>query len=125
MKQRSQESNTKISRLKASRWKWGTALPHGTLSQLSQAISAREQITTQKFKSNSLGLVRARGEYGSRTPWNKAREFSDTASGATCTRSGLDNLMREVRRGRVDVIVAYKLDRLGRSLAHLAQLIGE
>ena len=33
--------------------------------------------------------------------------------------------MREVRRGRIDVIVAYKLDRLGRSLAHLAQLIGE
>ena len=33
--------------------------------------------------------------------------------------------MKEVRRGRVDVIVAYKLDRLGRSLAHLAQLIGE
>ena len=28
-------------------------------------------------------------------------------------------------RGRADVIVAYKLDRLGRSLAHLAQLIGE
>src|SRR5437762_8314219 len=33
--------------------------------------------------------------------------------------------MREVRKGRVDTIVAYKLDRLGRSLAHLAQLIGE
>ena len=33
--------------------------------------------------------------------------------------------MKEVRPRRVDVIVAYKLDRLGRSLAHLAQLIGE
>ena len=34
-------------------------------------------------------------------------------------------MMREVRKGRIAAIVAYKLDRLGRSLAHLAQLIGE
>jgi DNA invertase Pin-like site-specific DNA recombinase len=33
--------------------------------------------------------------------------------------------MRLVRRGKVDVIVCFKLDRLGRSLAHLAQLIAE
>jgi hypothetical protein len=33
--------------------------------------------------------------------------------------------MREVRKGRVDGIVAYKLDRLGRSLSRLAQLVGE
>ena len=35
------------------------------------------------------------------------------------------HLMREVRKGRVDTVVAYKLDRLGRSLPHLAQLVGE
>jgi DNA invertase Pin-like site-specific DNA recombinase len=33
--------------------------------------------------------------------------------------------MTEIRRGRVDVLAIYKLDRLGRSLQHLAQLIGE
>ena len=33
--------------------------------------------------------------------------------------------MALVRRGKVQTIVAYKLDRLARSLAHLAQLIGE
>ena len=33
--------------------------------------------------------------------------------------------MREIRKGRVDTVVAYKLDRLGRSLPHLAQLVGE
>ena len=36
-----------------------------------------------------------------------------------------DALMSDVRQGRVDVLVVYKLDRLGRSLQHLAQLIGE
>jgi DNA invertase Pin-like site-specific DNA recombinase len=34
-------------------------------------------------------------------------------------------MMSEVRKGRVDIIAIYKLDRLGRSLQHLAQLIGE
>ena len=33
--------------------------------------------------------------------------------------------MKAVRRGKVDVVVCYKLDRLGRSLAHLAAMIAE
>ena len=33
--------------------------------------------------------------------------------------------MRIVRKGRIDAVVAYKLDRLGRSLPHLAQLVAE
>lgn len=64
-------------------------------------------------------------EYCARRGWKDAREFCDVTSGATFSREGLDALMREVRKGRVDTVVAYKLDRLGRSLPHLAQLIGE
>ena len=33
--------------------------------------------------------------------------------------------MSQVREGRVVVLAVYKLDRFGRSLQHLAQLIGE
>jgi DNA invertase Pin-like site-specific DNA recombinase len=33
--------------------------------------------------------------------------------------------MRDIRRGRIEAVVAYKLDRLGRSLPHLAALISE
>ena len=33
--------------------------------------------------------------------------------------------MSLIRRGKVDVVVCFKLDRLGRSLSHLAQLIDE
>ena len=36
-----------------------------------------------------------------------------------------DELMARVRKGRIDVVGVYKLDRLGRSLQHLAQLISE
>ncbi len=55
----------------------------------------------------------------------KSAEYLDKASGAKFSREGLDALMADVRKGRVDVLAVYKLDRLGRSLQHLAQLIGE
>jgi len=62
-----------------------------------------------------------------RRRWPKAKvtEYLDKASGARFSREGLDDLMMEVRQGRIDVVAVYKLDRLGRSLQHLAQLIGE
>jgi DNA invertase Pin-like site-specific DNA recombinase len=52
-------------------------------------------------------------------------EYLDKASGARVSRCALDRLMTDVRRGRVKAVVCYKLDRLGRSLVHLAQMIGE
>lgn len=62
-----------------------------------------------------------------RRRWPKAEvvEYLDKASGAKFSREALDALMTEVRKGRVDVLAVYKLDRLGRSLQHLAQLLGE
>lgn len=63
--------------------------------------------------------------YCARRGWENVTEVTDTASGAKRSRAGLDHLMSQVRRGKVDVIVCYKLDRLGRSLAHLAQIISE
>jgi DNA invertase Pin-like site-specific DNA recombinase len=51
--------------------------------------------------------------------------ITDTASGAKTSREGLDQLMQLVRRNKVDVVACFKLDRLGRSLPHLAQIISE
>src|SRR4026208_1392760 len=51
--------------------------------------------------------------------------ITDTASGAKTSREGLDRLMNLVRRNKVDVVACFKLDRLGRSLPHLAQIITE
>ena len=78
--------------------------------------------TDRQAHDSQLQEVRT---YCDRRGWNDAEEFSDIASGAKTNRQGLDALMALVRRGRVDAIVCFKLDRLGRSLAHLAQLIGE
>jgi DNA invertase Pin-like site-specific DNA recombinase len=64
-------------------------------------------------------------EYCQRRGWADVSEYRDVISGAKFTRQGLDKLMADVRRGRVNVIVCFKLDRLGRSLPHLAQIVSE
>jgi DNA invertase Pin-like site-specific DNA recombinase len=85
------------------------------------AIYLRVSTDRQTTDSQAVDLR----EYCARRGWSDVTEFSDTASGAKFSRQGLDALMRDVRRHRIDAVVAYKLDRLGRSLPHLAQMIGE
>src|SRR5687767_11234789 len=63
--------------------------------------------------------------YCERRSWQNVHWFVDTASGAKASREGLDELMALVRRGKVDAVVTFKLDRLARSLVHLAQIIAE
>jgi DNA invertase Pin-like site-specific DNA recombinase len=57
--------------------------------------------------------------------WTDVEEIIDTISGARNSRQGLDRLMSMVRHGKVSVVVCFKLDRLGRSLSHLVQLVDE
>ncbi|HYE33132.1 MAG TPA: recombinase family protein [Methylomirabilota bacterium] len=64
-------------------------------------------------------------EHNFRASLSRVVEYSDVISGAKFTRSGLDALMGEVRRGRISTIVCFNLDRLRRSLAHLAQICSE
>lgn len=49
--------------------------------------------------------------------------YTDVASGAKTARPGLDNTLSHLREG--DTLVVWKLDRLGRSLAHLIQTVKE
>ena len=47
--------------------------------------------------------------------------FTDTASGASTERPGLDQALSHLRQG--DTLVVWRLDRLGRSLPHLIQTV--
>ncbi len=47
--------------------------------------------------------------------------YGDTASGAVADRPGLAAALASVHSG--DVLVAWRLDRLGRSVAHLAEVV--
>ena len=49
--------------------------------------------------------------------------FVDEISGATAARPGLERALEMAREG--DVLVVWRLDRLGRSLKHLVELVGE
>ena len=49
--------------------------------------------------------------------------FSDVASGAKTARSGLEKAIEFARRG--DMLVVWKLDRLGRSLRHLITIVND
>lgn len=76
-------------------------------------------------KQTSASQVRELREYAERQGWGQPEIIEDTASGGTFTRTGFDELMNRVRKGRVDVVLAYKMDRLGRSLSHLLAIIDE
>ena len=49
----------------------------------------------------------------------------DTVSGAKDRRPALDQLLGDARRRRFDVLVCWRLDRLGRNLKHLITLLEE
>lgn len=54
---------------------------------------------------------------------NCEKIFQDVSSGAKTERKGLDEALEFARNG--DVLVVWKLDRLGRSLKHLIQIVND
>jgi len=63
--------------------------------------------------------------YCDRRGWQNIQNYSDQISGAKFIRPGLDALMAAVRVGKVERVIVFKLDRLGRSLPHLALILDE
>ncbi len=58
--------------------------------------------------------------------WTIVGEFVDQGvSGTTTSRPALDAMLDAARRGKLDLIVTWKLDRLGRSLQHLLQVLDD
>ena len=60
-----------------------------------------------------------------RRGWAVAGEYTDVISGASTRRQGLDRLLADAHAGRFDVVAVWKLDRLGRSLIHMVQIVDE
>jgi DNA invertase Pin-like site-specific DNA recombinase len=85
------------------------------------AIYARVSTFDQEPENQLLELrryIQARG-------WT-AIEFVDRGvSGSKERRPALDSLVTDARKRRFDVVVAWRLDRLGRNLRHLVTLIEE
>jgi DNA invertase Pin-like site-specific DNA recombinase len=64
-------------------------------------------------------------EYSKVRGWQPPMIPRDASSGASSSRPGLEQMLAQVRAGGVHQVVTYKLDRLGRSLTHLAIIVGE
>ena len=85
------------------------------------AIYARVSTIEQNCENQLLELrryVEARG-------WTGV-EFADSGvSGAKDKRPALDALIKDAKRRRFDVLVCWRLDRLGRNLRHLVTMLEE
>lgn len=85
------------------------------------ALYVRVSTEDQRTDSQEIELNRQCQLRG----WEDFRTYRDTISGAKTSRPDLDRLMRDVRAGKVARVVCHKLDRLGRSLPHLALILDE
>src|SRR5260221_4627613 len=85
------------------------------------AIYARVSTVDQEPENQLHELrryVEARG-------WTAVEYVDKGVSGATDRRPALDRLLADARRRRFDVVVCWRLDRLGRNLKHLITLLEE
>jgi DNA invertase Pin-like site-specific DNA recombinase len=75
----------------------------------------------QNMKLQQTELVR----YAENRGWSVARVYSDQISGTECNRPGLQELMSDCKRRRLDIVLVWKFDRFARSLRHLVTALEE
>ena len=81
--------------------------------------------TTDKGQDPELQLKDLRA-YANARGWKVFGEYVDVGeSGAKDRRPELDRLMENARKRRIDIILVWRLDRLGRSLKHLILTLDE
>ena len=92
-----------------------------TTRQLRAALYARVSTNDQTTDNQLLELrryVEARG-------WTATEYVDQGVSGVKESRPSLDALLKDARRRRVDVVVCWSLDRIGRSLKHGVVLLDD
>jgi len=53
------------------------------------------------------------------------QRYTDRVTGTRARRPGLDDLLRDARRGQFDVVLVWACDRLARSVRHLLEVLDE
>ena len=85
------------------------------------AIYARVSTHEQTAENQLLELRR----YADARGWTAVEYVDEGVSGAKDRRPALDQLVADVRRHRVQGVVCWRLDRLGRNLRHLVLFLDE
>jgi DNA invertase Pin-like site-specific DNA recombinase len=85
------------------------------------AVYARVSTHDQTAENQLIELRR----YVSARGWTAVEYVDHGVSGAKDRRPALDQLVADVRRHRVEAVVCWRLDRLGRNLRHLVMLLDD
>jgi putative DNA-invertase from lambdoid prophage Rac len=86
------------------------------------AIYAR--VSTADQQTLPLQIQRME-EYAASRSWTITHQVEEQASGAKDTRPKRAEVLKAARRREIDVVVVWKLDRWGRSMADLATTLNE
>ena len=89
--------------------------------KLKVAIYARVSKEEQNPENQILELT----DYAKKRGFEVYHVYVDKVSGAKESRPALNELMNDARQKKFDAVLVWKLDRLGRSLQHLIQIIEE
>src|SRR5262245_8759036 len=95
--------------------------PQRSAPVMRAAIYARVSTLDQQ-PENQLAELR---RYAEARGWTAVEYVDHGVSGARDSRPALDRLVKDARRRKFDVVVAWKLDRLGRNLKHLIVLLDD
>jgi DNA invertase Pin-like site-specific DNA recombinase len=85
------------------------------------AIYVRVSTNGQRTDSQEKELL----SYCRGRRWKRIAVYEDKMSGGSTARPRLERLMQDMRAGKVERLLCFKLDRLGRSLTHLALILDE
>jgi len=85
------------------------------------AIYVRVSKEKQNLQNQTLKLT----EYAKNRGFDVFHIYTDKISGSKDSRPALNHLMMDARERKFDSVLVWKLDRLGRPLQHLIQIIGE
>jgi len=100
-------------------------IPLGFLAREGQAMRAGLYARVSTHDQQTLGLqVEAMSAYIKARGWIVVRQVKDVGSGAK-DRPERESLLRAARRREIDVVVVWRLDRWGRSVADLMTTLRE
>jgi DNA invertase Pin-like site-specific DNA recombinase len=85
------------------------------------AVYARVSTLDQNPDNQLIELRRYVGARG----WQLTEYVDHGVSGAKEGRPELNRLLRDAKRRQIDIVICWRLDRLGRSLRHLILLLDE
>jgi len=90
---------------------------------MNSATALYVRVSTQDQRHDSQ--LRELKGYCALRRWKNPAVYAEHQSGVSVSRPQLERLMTDVRAGKVERVICFKLDRLGRSLSHLALLLEE